>query len=345
VGFTDFTAAVTIDEYGAPFVGMITDEQFDEPSLSEYTTADPTSACADHLTFDEATRSFICRRYAQPCEVDRDLNFGLLSSVKCTMCNVTFHRHRIPRQWRLSRLWTADPTILPREQQSSYEPPPPALNNAPAADTQHARISATTDMNSDIPDHEVTCAHMYSNSSILNPPDRLLPINQTALTMLLDDVLNHGTSELESRFEALLVGLAEERKQIFRARLMNRKRLHASRTQGKSVPSPAADTPVVTPTTSPTAVQPTPAEIANITQQLKSIHIAGGAATSSAASPQAGTTSPKPAASISVPPLKAAHQPASDASTAASDELFNACTSRRERCLGCPSRRLADTSR
>jgi hypothetical protein len=279
---------VAINEYGAPFVGMISDEQFDEPSLSEYTTADPTSACADHLTFDEATRSFICRRYAQPCEVDRDLNFGLLSSVKCTMCNVTFHRHRIPRQWRLSRLWTADPTILPLEQQTSYEPPPPAFSSTPTADTQHARISATTDMNSDIPDHEVTCAHLYNNSSILNPPERLLPINQTALTMLLDDVLNHGTSELESRFEALLVGLAEERKQIFRARLMNRKRLHASR---------------------------------NITETSR----------------QHFRTSAESCAPARLR-LKRTH-------IAASNELFRARTSRRERCPGCPSRSPADSSR
>jgi hypothetical protein len=208
-----------------PFVGMMSPD-YDEPSLSGYTTADPTAACAEHLNFEPSTRTFTCKRYGQPCEIRRDRHFGMLVSVKCNMCHLTFPHNRIPREWRLTKLWTCDPSVLPPEHRKEYVPPPLARPpRIPAATNAAQPGSGTTHASDRPPSHADTVAHLYSNTCILNKEDELHPLNQTAFTMLLQEVTEHGSSELEARFDDLMYGLNPDRVAVFRHRLEERRDL------------------------------------------------------------------------------------------------------------------------
>jgi hypothetical protein len=153
VGFVDTVSVVVPD---VPFVAMMSLD-YDEPSLSGYTTADPTAACAEHLNFDLSTRTFTCKRYGQPCEIRRDRHFGMLVSVKCNMCHLTFPHNRIPRDWRLTKLWTHDPSVLPPEHRKEYLPPPLARPPHILAATNAAQTGSGTTHASDRP--AVACSH------------------------------------------------------------------------------------------------------------------------------------------------------------------------------------------
>jgi hypothetical protein len=90
-------------------------------------------------------------------------------------------------------------------------------------------------------------AHLHSNTCILNKEDELHPLNQTAFTMLLREVTEHGSSELEARFDDLMYGLHPDRVAVFCLRLEERRTLlhdhpntiaqHASSTPVASQPS------------------------------------------------------------------------------------------------------------
>jgi hypothetical protein len=263
---------------------------YDEPSLSGYTTADPTAACAEHLNFELSTRTFTCKRYGQPCEIRRDRHFGMLVSVKCNMCHLTFPHNRIPRDWRLTKLWTHDPSVLPPEHRKEYLPPPLARPpHIPAATNAAQTGSGTTHASDRPPSHADTVAHLYSNTCILNKEDELHPLNQTAFTMLLREVTEHGSSELEARFDDLMYGLNPDRVAVFRHRLEER------RTLLHEHPNTAAQYASSTPVASqPSVPTPTAKAADDLADQLQSVRITGGATSSSQRTTPTPTPTPTP---------------------------------------------------
>jgi hypothetical protein len=304
VGFVDTISVVVPD---VPFVGMMSLD-YDEPSLSGYTTADPTAACAEHLNFELSTRTFTCKRYGQPCEIRRDRHFGMLVSVKCNMCHLTFPHNRIPRDWRLTKLWTHDPSVLPPEHRKEYLPPPLARPPHILAATNAAQTgSGTTHASDRPPSHAATVAHLRSNTCILNKEDELHPLNQTAFTMLLREVTEHGSSELEARFDDLMYGLHPDRVAVFRLRLEERRSLLHE--HPNTAAQHASSTPVASQPSVPT---PTAKAADDLADQLQSVRITGGATPVSHRTTPTTTPTPTPAPTptqapanrVVVPPLR-----------------------------------------
>jgi hypothetical protein len=300
VGFVDTVSGVVPD---VPFVGMMSLD-YGEPSISGYTIVDPTAACAEHLNFDLSSRTFTCKRYGQPCEIRRDRHFGMLVSVKCNMCHLTFPHNRIPRDWRLTKLWTHDPSVLPPEHRKEYLPPPLARPPHTLAATDAAQPGSGTTRASDRqPSYAATVAHLRSNTCILNKEDELHPLNQTAFTMLLREVTEHGSSELEARFDDLMYGLHPDRVAVFRLRLEERRtRLHD---HPNTIAHHESSTPVASQPSMPT---PTAKAADDLADQLQSVRITGGAThmsqrTTPTPTPNP-TPTPAPANRAVVPPLR-----------------------------------------
>jgi hypothetical protein len=217
---------------------------------------------------------------------------------------LTFPHNRIPRDWRLTKLWTCDPSVLPPEHRKEYLPPPLARPpRTPAATNAAQPGSGATHASDRPPSHADTVAHMYSNTCILNKEDELHPLNQTAFTMLLQDVTEHGSSELEARFDDLMYGLNPDRVAVFRHRLEERRTL--LREHPNTAAQYASSTPVASQPSVPT---PTTKAADDLADQLQSVRITGGATSSTqpnAPTPTSTPTpTPAPANRVIVPPLR-----------------------------------------
>jgi hypothetical protein len=157
----------------------------------------------------------------------------------------------------------------------------------------------------DQPSHAATVAHLRSSTCILNKEDELHPLNQTAFTMLLREVTEHGSSELEARFDDLMYGLHPDRVAVFRLRLEERRSLlheHPNTAAQHASSMPVASQPSI-----PT---PTAKAADDLADQLQSVRITGGATpvsqrtTTTSTPTPAPTPTQAPANRVVVPPLR-----------------------------------------
>jgi hypothetical protein len=125
--------------------------------------------------------------------------------------------------------------------------------------------------------------------------------------MLLREVTEHGSSELEARFDDLMYGLHPDRVAVFRLRLEERRTLlheHPNTTAQHESSTPVASQPSV-----PT---PTAKAADDLADQLQSVRITGGATpvshrttpTTTPAPTPAPTPTQAPANRVVVPPLR-----------------------------------------
>jgi hypothetical protein len=197
---------------------------------------DKKSEAKKHLVFDEATLSFTCHQFQQPCTIQRERNTGLLMSVRCKICKVSWSYSKIPIEWRLVKLWTTKPDVLPAVDRKDYRPPPIPMPTCVGSDSATsitfptlpgpASGSKATGMAmEEIPDWQQTLDHLNSAIVVPNFPNMMLPINQTALSVLLREVTDQGWSKHEARLPALLFGLSEAEQDRIKRRLELRRNM------------------------------------------------------------------------------------------------------------------------
>jgi hypothetical protein len=123
----------------------------------------------------------------------------------------------------------------------------------------------------------------------LNTEDELHPLNQAAFTMLLREVTEHGSSELEARFDDLMYGLHPDHVAVFRLRLEERRtRLHD---HPNTIAHHESSTPVASQPSMPT---PTAKAADDLADQLQSVRITGGATHMSQRTTPTPTSTPTP---------------------------------------------------